>query len=149
MITGIRINSVEARRESDDEIKGLDINIGIEAVKVIGPEVEVTFTYTATYQKGVGTLKMGGSILSHEDPAYAQEIAAAWAKDKHLPDAYSELVLNCRQLHLRHQRHARRAPGQPRAPDGSAPHRAEQGRRRHAGRPSASPAPAGRRGRSG
>ncbi|MDE1798246.1 MAG: hypothetical protein KGH63_02480 [Candidatus Micrarchaeota archaeon] len=94
MITGIRISSVEASRTSDEEIKGLDINIGIEAVKVIGPEVEITFTYTATYQQNVGVLKMGGSILSHEDPKYAKEIADAWAKDKHLPDAYSELVLN-------------------------------------------------------
>ncbi len=94
MITGIRINSVEAHRTSDEEIKGLDINIGIDAVKVTGPEVEVTFTYTATYQQNVGVLKMGGSILSHEDLKLAADIAANWAKDKHLPDAYSELVLN-------------------------------------------------------
>jgi hypothetical protein len=94
MITGIRINSVEARRDNDEEIKGLDINIGIDSVKVTGPEVEVKFTYVATYLRDVGILKMSGAILSHEEVKLAQEIGDGWAKDKRLPDAYSELVLN-------------------------------------------------------
>ena len=67
MITGIRIDRVEAKRDKNEDVKGLDVNIGIDDVKVNGPEVEIAFNYTANYQEGVGTLKMGGALLSHED----------------------------------------------------------------------------------
>ncbi|MFA5107932.1 MAG: hypothetical protein WC492_00145 [Candidatus Micrarchaeia archaeon] len=94
MITGIRIDSVEARREKNEDVKGLDVNIGIDDVKVSGPEVEIKFTYTANYQEGVGVLKMNGALLAHEDAKAAKDISSSWAKDKKLPDEFSEMVLN-------------------------------------------------------
>ena len=42
----------------------------------------------------VGVLRMSGSLLSHEDAKMAKEINDGWAKDKRLPDSFSELVLN-------------------------------------------------------
>ncbi|MFH1306750.1 MAG: hypothetical protein ABIH83_03815 [Candidatus Micrarchaeota archaeon] len=59
-----------------------------------GPEVEIKFSYTATYQEGVGTLKMNGALLAHEEEKKAKEIADNWKKDKKLPDEFSEMVLN-------------------------------------------------------
>lgn len=94
MITGIRIDKVEARREKNEDIKGLDVNIGIDNVKVTGPEVEIAFSYVATYQEGVGVLKMSGALLAHEDKKTADGISKSWEKEKKLPDEFSELVLN-------------------------------------------------------
>lgn len=94
MITGIRIDKVEASRDKNEDVKGLDVNIGIDEVKINGPEVEIAFSYTATYQEGVGVLKMNGALLAHEDEKAAKEIGSAWKKEKKLPDEFSEMVLN-------------------------------------------------------
>lgn len=94
MITGIKIDKVEASRDKNEDVKGLDVNIGIDEVKINGPEVEIAFSYTATYQEGVGVLKMGGALLAHEDEKSAKEIGASWKKEKKLPDEFSEMVLN-------------------------------------------------------
>ena len=94
MITGIRIDKVEASRDKNEDVKGLDVNIGIDEVKMTGQEAEIKFTYTATYQEGVGILKMNGALLAHEDEKTAKEIEASWKKDKRLPDDFSEMVLN-------------------------------------------------------
>lgn len=94
MITSIRISSVEAKRTRDTEITGLDINIGIDGVKVVGTKVIVDFNYIATYREEVGTLKMTGTLESEEDHRVSAEIDKLWAKEKRLPDGFSELVLN-------------------------------------------------------
>lgn len=94
MITGIKITKAEARRDKDDEVAGLNINISVEKVEVKGGEVSIGFAYTATYLEGVGELKMAGSVTSREDAKLAKEISDRWGKDKRLPDAYAELVLN-------------------------------------------------------
>jgi hypothetical protein len=94
MITGIRIDHVEAKREKNEDVKGLDVNIGIDDVKTTGPEVEIKFTYTANYQENVGLLKMTGSLLAHEDEKTSKMIADSWSKDQKLPDEFSEMVLN-------------------------------------------------------
>lgn len=94
MITSIRITGVEAKRTSDAEIRGLDINIGIDNVKVSSDMVSVEFNYVATYKEDVGTLKMSGTLESREDPKMAKDIEKMWEKEKKLPDMYSELVLN-------------------------------------------------------
>ena len=94
MITNIRIGSVEAKRLRDAEITGLDINIGIDKVSVSGARVSIEFNYLATYKDSVGELKMTGMIETSEEPKMAKEIDSLWTKDKRLPDAYSELILN-------------------------------------------------------
>jgi len=94
MITGIRIDRVEAKREKNEDVKGLDVNIGIDNVKVSGPEIEIAFNYSATYQEKVGMLKMEGALLAHEDEKSAKEILDSWKKTKKLPDNFSEMVLN-------------------------------------------------------
>lgn len=94
MITGIRIDRVEAKRDKNEDVKGLDVNIGIDNVKVNGPEVEIAFNYAANYQEGVGTLRMEGALLAHEEEKTSKEIADSWKKSKKLPDSFSEMVLN-------------------------------------------------------
>ena len=94
MITGIKITKVEAHRDSDNEVAGLNINIGVDKVTAKGGDVAIEFNYSATYLEGVGELKMNGILSSKEDPKLGKEITERWAKDKKLPDNYAEIVLN-------------------------------------------------------
>ena len=67
MITGGRITSVEAKREKDGDIRGLDINIAVDEVSADGENVEVKYTYTATYQENIVSLRITGVLLAKED----------------------------------------------------------------------------------
>lgn len=94
MITGIKITKAEASRTKDDEVSGLNINIGVDSLSVKGTEITVEFSYAASYLEGVGELKMKGTLTAKEDAKLAKEVSDRWGKDKRLPDAYAELVLN-------------------------------------------------------
>ncbi|MEM4348393.1 MAG: hypothetical protein QXN37_02385 [Candidatus Anstonellaceae archaeon] len=94
MITGIKINKVEARRDSESEIIGLNINITIDSLNVKNNQIEIGFTYSAAYTEGVGELKMSGILYATEEAKLAKEISDKWVKEKRLPDAYAEMVLN-------------------------------------------------------
>jgi len=94
MITGGKIISVEAKRDSDEPITGLAINIALDTVTVKGGDVEIKYTYTASYENKVGTLKMSGVLSAKEDNKAAREIGDLWTKQKRLPDEFAEIVLN-------------------------------------------------------
>ncbi len=94
MITAIKLSNVSARRDKDDEVAGLNINIGVDTVTAKGSEVTIVFSYTASYLEGVGELKIGGSITAKEDARLVKEITERWEKEKRLPDAFAELALN-------------------------------------------------------
>ncbi|MFH1285207.1 MAG: hypothetical protein ABIH99_01360 [Candidatus Micrarchaeota archaeon] len=94
MITGGKITAVEAKREKDDPISGLSINIGLDDVKVKGENIEINYTYTVNYAENVGTLKIAGVLYAKEDAKKSASIGSSWKKDKKLPDDFAELVLN-------------------------------------------------------
>jgi len=94
MITGIKITKTEAHRDSDNEVAGLNINIGVDKVTAKGGDVAIEFNYAVTYLEGVGELKMNGVLMSKEDPKLAKEITDRWNKEKKLPDNYAEIALN-------------------------------------------------------
>lgn len=94
MITAIKLMRVEAHRDNDNETSGLSINISVDSVAAKGTEATIGFSYTASYLEGVGELKVGGSITSKEDSKLIKEIAERWEKEKKLPDAFAELILN-------------------------------------------------------
>lgn len=94
MITGIKISKVEAHRDKENDITGLNVNIGIDAVEVKGSEILITFNYAADYQEGVGALKMNGQIIAKEDAKLTKEVETRWGKEKRLPDDFAEIVLN-------------------------------------------------------
>ncbi len=94
MIVGGKIDSVEAIKKSEDALKGLNINIVMEDVKVKGENVEMTYTYTVTYDEGIGELKMKGVLYAKEEKKFAKEIEDEWKKSKKLPDSYAEGILN-------------------------------------------------------
>ena len=94
MITGIKITHVEAHRDKEEDINGLNVNIGLDAVSVKAGEIHITFNYAASYNDGVGELKMKGTIIAKEEPKLAKEVESTWAKDKRLPDEFAENILN-------------------------------------------------------
>lgn len=94
MITGIKISKVEAHRDKENDITGLNVNIGIDAVDVKGGDILIAFNYAADYQEGVGALKMNGQIIAKEDAKVTKEVETRWEKEKRLPDDFAEIVLN-------------------------------------------------------
>jgi len=94
VITGIKITSVEAKRDKDDDMTGLNVNIGVDSATVKGEEAVIAFNYSAIYSEGVGELKMKGTITAKEDPGLLKEITDKWKKEKKLPDRFAEIVLN-------------------------------------------------------
>ncbi|MCX8162949.1 MAG: hypothetical protein N3D10_00125 [Candidatus Micrarchaeota archaeon] len=94
MITGIRIDSVEAAREKNDDIVGLDVNIGIDEIKVNSNQIEIKFNYQVSYKEKIGYLKMKGVIYTQEEAKKAKEIEKSWTEQKRLPDDFSEMILN-------------------------------------------------------
>ncbi len=94
MITGGKINSVEAKRDKDDAISGLAINIGLDKVTVKGDDVTIAYTYTVAYADGVGSLKILGELYAKEEPKKATEISKSWSENRRLPNDFAEVVLN-------------------------------------------------------
>ena len=94
MITGIKITHVEAHRDKDEDINGLNVNIGLDAVSVKAGEIHITFNYAAAYNEGVGELKMKGVIIAKEDAKLTKDVEGTWAKEKRLPDEFAENILN-------------------------------------------------------
>ena len=86
MITGIRIDKAEAWREKQAEIKGLDINISVDNVKVTGPEVQVDFTYMATYPEASGSIILRGRATEDNQKMLMSYVAEMSAMTGHLPD---------------------------------------------------------------
>lgn len=94
MITGGKIVSVEAKRDKDDPVTGLSINIGLDDLKVKGEDVEIAYTYTVSYAKDVGTLKICGVLYAKEASKKAAEISKSWKDSRRLPNDFAEIVLN-------------------------------------------------------
>ncbi|MEM2963532.1 MAG: hypothetical protein QXW70_02460 [Candidatus Anstonellales archaeon] len=94
MIVSGRINSVEVRKDSDEPMVGISINISMDDVKINGRRVEVYYTYHAKYDKDVGSLKMSGVLYANEEEKTAKKIKEKWEKERKLPDDFAEAVLN-------------------------------------------------------
>jgi len=88
------ITYVEGRRTSDEPIRGLGVNITLEDVVGRGEQLEIAFTYTATYAENVGSLLMRGKLIAKGELAECQEISRKWRETKRLPRELGEDVLN-------------------------------------------------------
>ena len=94
MIVGERILEVSGTKVPKANIQGLNINISLEDVKLESEVLEMTYVYTASYQKEVGSLKIKGVLLARETEAKAKYILETWKKSKKVPDDYSTTVLS-------------------------------------------------------
>ena len=94
MIVGERILEVSGNKVPKSAIKGLNINISLEDVKLAEENVEITYVYTANYQDDVGQIKIKGILLAKEEPKLSKDIADTWKKSKKVPDEYATVVLS-------------------------------------------------------
>ena len=94
MITGGKIISVEAKRDSDGQVTGMSINIGLDSLDVKGEDIEIAYTYTVSYAEKVGRLVIKGILYAREERGKAGEIAKSWKASKKLPLDFAEAVLN-------------------------------------------------------
>lgn len=94
MITGGRIDEVEGKKSKEDEFRGLNINISIDEVIVNNENVNVNYTYEATYAEGVGHIKVKGVLFAKEDKKLAKEIEEEWKKSKRMPETFAETILS-------------------------------------------------------
>jgi hypothetical protein len=99
MITGIKIDKVEATRNSEDMISNMKFNINFDDVIVNGDNVEVKYTFLTSYEGSpsstqVGELKIVGSISSKESADALKDIQDVWKSKKTLPLDFAENVIN-------------------------------------------------------
>ncbi|MDO8553264.1 MAG: hypothetical protein Q7S22_00515 [Candidatus Micrarchaeota archaeon] len=94
MITGGRIDSIAGKKTSEDQIKGLNINIAIDTVKINGQKIEVGYTYIASYPDNVGEMTIKGVLFADEDKKISKEVEIEWQKNKKIPQVYAETILN-------------------------------------------------------
>ncbi len=94
MIVGERILEVSGNRVPKSNIKGLNINISLEDVKLSDETVEITYVYNADYLENVGNIKIKGVLVAKEDPKLSKDIADSWKKSKKVPDDYATVVLS-------------------------------------------------------
>ena len=92
MIVGGRIVYAEVDKKSEEQATGLNINVSVDEVLINNGMLDVKYTYTATYEKDVGTLKIIGYIEVQDDNE--QKIAEEWKKSQKIPDELSEELLN-------------------------------------------------------
>jgi len=94
MITGGKIVSVEAKRDKEGAVGGMNINIAIDDVAVKGDSVTIQYTFSVDYEDKVGHLKITGVLFASEDRSKSKEIEDMWKKSKKLPAEFAEVVLN-------------------------------------------------------
>lgn len=91
---GIKLNYVEAKREKDTAVSGLNININIDDIKALNDDFAVDFTYTVNYMENVGYLKMGGTVYAKDTVAGAKKIEESWRMEKKIDPAIAQPLLN-------------------------------------------------------
>ncbi|HID72839.1 TPA: hypothetical protein EYP38_02755 [Candidatus Micrarchaeota archaeon] len=94
MIVGERIVKISGTKEKWEPIKGLNINISLEDIKVDGENVEMHYAYTANYEEGIGSLTIKGILMAKEDKKTAKKIEDEWKKNKKIPDDYAQSTLS-------------------------------------------------------
>jgi hypothetical protein len=93
-VSSTDITYVEGRRTSDSPVSGLGVNITLEDVVGRGEQLEISFTYTATYSENVGSLLMRGKLLAKGELQECQDVSRKWREAKRLPREFGEEVLN-------------------------------------------------------
>jgi hypothetical protein len=94
MIVGERILEVSGNRIPKSNIKGLNINISLDDVKLAEETIEITYVYTANYEDSVGQLKIKGVLLAKEEAKVSKDIVETWKKSKKVPEDYATVVLS-------------------------------------------------------
>ncbi len=91
---GVKLGYVEAKREKDTLINGLNININIDDIKAMKEDIMLDFTYTVKYADDVGYLKISGTVYAKDSEDGAKKIEEGWRMEKKLPNEIAQPLLN-------------------------------------------------------
>lgn len=94
MITGERILEVSGHKKLREPVKGLNINIALEDAQADGETLEIYYVYTASYNDGVGEIKIKGVLTAKEEKKKIKDILDTWKKNKRVPEDYAATVLS-------------------------------------------------------
>lgn len=90
---GVRLDSVDAKKEKEAPVGGVNININVENITTARNEIMIDFTYTVTYDE-VGYLKMKGVVFANGDEKETKELESKWKKDKIIDEKIAQPLLN-------------------------------------------------------
>ena len=93
MITGGKINAVEAKRLKEGQVTGLAVNIDVTDLKEDGNALAVSYTFTIHYNPEIAEMKIHGELQASEDPASRKKIMEEWKKSKTMLPSFAEDVL--------------------------------------------------------
>ena len=91
---GVKLSYVEAKREKDSLINGINININIDEIKSMNDELMIDFTYNVSYADDVGYLKIGGTVYARDTESAVKGIEDGWRMEKKLPNDLAQPLLN-------------------------------------------------------
>ncbi|MGB9635425.1 MAG: hypothetical protein ACP5H8_03865 [Candidatus Micrarchaeia archaeon] len=91
---GVRLNYVEAKRDKDSLISGINININIEDVKSAKENLMIDFTYSVSYAEDVGHLKVSGTVYAKDTITNVKKVEDGWRMEKRLPNEIAQPLLN-------------------------------------------------------
>lgn len=91
---GVKLSYVEAKRERDALITGLNININIDDVKAINDDIMIDFTYSVNYADNIGYLKISGTVYAKDTVSEAKKLEEGWRMEKRLPNEIAQPLLN-------------------------------------------------------
>jgi hypothetical protein len=93
-IVGGNIIEVNGKKDSEAPMKGFNVNVSLDDLKVKGEDVEISYTFYADYAEGVGRISIRGTLQLKEDKKTAKAIEDRWKKDHVLPDEQAVEVIN-------------------------------------------------------
>lgn len=93
MITGVKINEVQAKKMGDEPVPNFDALFDFEEVKVNKDEITLKFVYTAKYGDSGSFIKVKGILTSKEDKETAKKIEEE-SRNKRVPTEYIQSVVN-------------------------------------------------------
>ncbi len=92
--TGVKFDYVEAKKEKDGAVSGLNININVDEVKSAGDVLLLEFTYTVNYSEDMGYIKIRGAAYFRDAAEKVSEIEENWKETKKLPNEIIQPLLN-------------------------------------------------------
>jgi hypothetical protein len=91
---GIRFYKVEAESTRDENFSSVSVNLDIREMKISGSELRIDFSYGVDYRPGVARVKFEGYTTIGGIPSELQKIEKDWRKDRTLPKALAEPLIN-------------------------------------------------------
>lgn len=93
-VLGGRVNSVEGKHNPGKQMKGFNIGMGIDEVRVNNDRLEIDYVYAAQYEGELGNLNIKGTLFVRDSEEQLKKIKEEWDNSKKLPAEYAKAFAN-------------------------------------------------------